>query len=374
MLCLHRIKLIVLIVLVLLAATTTISSGLYSQGYGFLSIQLEPVNYSTVADLSYIVLVKPMHVYTVDFDDINNESLPYIIARTQYSASIRIPSPNVYVSNGWLILKNTHHMLLLLHLPNGTFNPWGRVFDDDLVIYVAYVRFLSGASRYYARGGIGLYEVRGVSYDYLGQYYVVRGYWISVLGRFTVSQKLSYDFEGHWSLGGYRWVFSESVTAFKFNVNKTYALWIAKSKEFIVGGIIELGDQGKHMGLGFNNIGGLINKSVYTFYIRDVNTWPGIVAWKSGIAIKRIEVYSIKPLVLGQVKQNGVVPSVKLVSYTRLFNMLKYERLGSKTYYWLFNAVDFDPTSNIVYYVVHKVLGAANTTSIDLIYEPSSPS
>ncbi len=365
----YRIKLI-FVVLLIMSALAPISIAWPSrQHYLGPGIQLEPVSSSPVQNLSYITLVRPMPVYILDFDDIDNESLKYFIARTQYSVGIKVPSQYVYVSNGWLILRNTHHMLLTLPLMNNTLNPWSKLFDENLVLYIAYVRFLGGASRYYARGGIGLYEVRGVTHDDYGAYFRIAGYWISVLGRFTSRQQLSYDFEGHWSLSGYRWIFSEAVVDFKFKVNRTYALWIARSKNYIVGGIVELNDSYDYPWLDPIMI---TSMSKHVFYINDVNTWPGVVAWRCSIAIKRIEVYSIKPLVLGQVYRENYIPSVKLVTYTRFFNILRYERLSSKTYYWLFRVVDYDPIDKIVYYSIRKTLAPTTYYVEDLNYRPLS--
>lgn len=341
----------ILTVLIVLVITTPATLGWGSREPPY--IKLVPLGDYEVANLSYYVLVKPLPLIRIDFDWIGNESLKYIVGRTQYSAGITIPSNRVYVKDGWLILRNTHHLILFPNIYLSD-NKLARQLLDNLTVYVIIVKYLGGYNPRYARGGVGLYSISGVVEDEKGVYFTIANYWISVLGAFRSDGSLSYDFEGHWVLGGYRWMYSEAVSRLFYRVNETYALWIARVGDYIVGGIIVL-DNLNNSELRWTYLGDLLHQSRWVFYIRDIGSWPGLVSWSASIAIKRIEVYSLKPIHIRQIYKDGRISVVKPEIHSRTIGMLRYDRtIFGIRYYW-FKVVNIDLPERKVYYRVKVI-------------------
>lgn len=153
-----------------------------------------------------------------------------LLVRTAYSTVTTIPSDQVYVKNGCLIITNTEYLIIN--------TSWLNITLPENFLVIAYTRFLSGGGEIYGNGrsGIGLYG--NTTYDPVNKVYSATNYWLSVLGSFTTTGLLSYDFEEHipWRSG--QWAFSETINYFYYERNKTYKLWIARVGNYVFGGII----------------------------------------------------------------------------------------------------------------------------------------
>ncbi len=245
------------------------------------NIKLIPLTNTGYEDLAYLLASRPRLLAFIDFGSVSNASLPQIISRTSYSARITIPSNNVYVKGGELYVSNVNHLII----EEKAFKTLGieSLNLNDNILVVAYVRVISGKSYGYARGGIGFYGRTMLLRS--RNHYAGTGYWLSVLGSFT-GRKLSYDFEGHWSKLNGRWLSSATYRKFRYSYNETYILWIAKVGKFIVGGIIDDADS-----ISTDKIISSIKS-----YIEEGNVHKiDITAYKSKIAIRRIEIYKLEP-------------------------------------------------------------------------------
>ena len=175
-----------------------------------------------------LFVLEPKLIYTLSFNNLSNGSLSKLLVRTAYSTVTTIPSDQVYVKNGCLIITNIERLAIN--------TSWLNIALPENFLVIAYTRFLSGGGEIYGRGGIGLYG--NAIYDPVNRVYSATNYWLNVLGSFTTTGLLSYDFEGHipWRSG--QWAFSETINYFYYERNKTYKLWIARVGNYVFGGII----------------------------------------------------------------------------------------------------------------------------------------
>ncbi len=270
-------------------------------------IKLIPLTNTGYENLTYLLSSNPkLHAF-IDFKNVRNESLPRILKRTSYSLGVTIPSNNVYVKEGELYVSNVNHLII----EEKVFKTLGieSLNLNDNILVVAYVRMISGKDYGYARGGIGFYGKTMLSQS--EKYYMGTGYWLSVLGSFT-GRKLSYDFEGHWSKLHGRWLSSTTYRRFIYDYNKTYMLWIAKTGRYIVGGIID----GTENSISADKI-----LSTIKSYIEEENVYKiDITAYKSKIAIRRIEIYKLEP---GKNLNNITVKLIEPVIYSSRYALLQ---------------------------------------------------
>ena len=276
------------------------------------NIKLVPLTNTGYEDLVYILSSKPKLLAFIDFKNMRNESLPRILKRTSYSSGIIIPSNNVYVKGGELYVSNVNHLII----EEKAFKTLGvKSLDlNDNILVVAYVRIISGKDYSYARGGIGFYGKTMLLQS--KKYYAGTGYWLSVLGSFT-GRRLSYDFEGHWSKLHGRWFSSATYRRFIYDYNKTYMLWIAKTGKYIVGGIIDDTE---------NSVSADRIRSTIKSYIKEENVYKiDITAYKSKIAIRRIEIYKLEP---NKNPDNTIIKLIEPVIYSSRYALLQPHKKG----------------------------------------------
>ncbi|HDJ89097.1 MAG TPA: hypothetical protein ENG40_00175, partial [Thermoprotei archaeon] len=82
-------------------------------------------------------------IFSINFKEISNETLSKLLVKT--SNWIIVPSSRIFVSSRGLYLYNTGHIFLNIPI----------LYRYDSVIMMASIKFISGADRNFARGGIG---------------------------------------------------------------------------------------------------------------------------------------------------------------------------------------------------------------------------
>lgn len=309
----------------------------------FIPWDLIPLTNTGYEDLVYMKLLLPVRYAYMDFSEVDNSTLRKLLIHTVYSikSGVKIPSNRVYVSQGELHLTSTSHLVLNTSLFKKVKIPVaGSFLQDDNILVVAYVRFISGGSRQYSRGGIGFYTNRGLVESEDNVFYHAGNYWISVLGTFN-GRGVSYDFEGHWSINGGKWVFSESVSRQVYDKGKEYILVIGKSGSYVFGGIIS---NVHRKAWAIKTVD--LDK---VYYIKDqVGDLIEVVAHKAHIAIRRIEIYKLIPLAL---RSDAEMNFVYLKQYNKYLRVLRQDR--NKYIKFSIDSIDYD--NRIAYFSV-KVL------------------
>ena len=155
-------------------------------------------------------------IYSIDFRRMSNETLSKILVKT--CSQIKIPSNQIFVSNRGLYLYNTRHVFLNIPI----------LYRYDSIIMMASIKFISGADRNFARGGIGF----GYRAKRLRDKWIIGKYYIIVLGRFSHKNMPKVDFEGHFP--SYSWLYA--LNGRRVSLNKSIILWITYSRNYVYGG------------------------------------------------------------------------------------------------------------------------------------------